>query len=203
MRIPSNSPITPGYGFGSTLSPYSVSNPHKGVDFQHVPDNIIYAPFAGQIIHGYNDRDGNGTYMYASNGDFHGLLHASQYLVPNGAFVNEGQQIAVMGDTGAAEGVHLHWCVKRNGVFIDPMTLVGGNTMQPTSQQIPDALTVQLAYNMGLRRQPKDEELKSWSDKTLEQLQRGIIDSTEYKNLWATTPTVVELAPGIYNFKTK
>jgi hypothetical protein len=59
-----------------------------------------------------------------SGNQFHGMLHTSKYLVPNGASVTEGQPIAIMGDTGYAFGVHLHWCVKLNGVFIDPMSLV-------------------------------------------------------------------------------
>lgn len=127
MTIPSKSPISPGYGFGSTLPPYSSASPHNGVDFLHVPDDTIYAPFAGKVIHGFNARDGNGSYMYAPNGDFHGMLHASKYLVADNAQVSEGQAIAVMGETGFAQGVHLHWCVKRGNVFIDPMKLVSNN----------------------------------------------------------------------------
>jgi hypothetical protein len=124
MRIPSNSPVTPGYGFGSTLPPYSPSNPHNGVDFQHDPDNIIYAPFSGRVTQGYNDRDGNGSYMTDPQGRFHGMLHASKYLVQHDTYVLEGQPIAVMGDTGLAEGVHLHWCVKEGSRFINPMSLI-------------------------------------------------------------------------------
>lgn len=133
MTLPSHSPITPGYGFGSTLPPYSVSNPHKGTDFQHVPDNTIYAPISGRVtLVPNNGNDGNGIYLTDTNGDFHGLLHSSQYLVQNGSVVTEGQRLAIMGDTGAAQGVHLHWCVKRNGVFIDPMKLIKEDEVSST-----------------------------------------------------------------------
>jgi hypothetical protein len=63
--------------------------------------------------------------MTDSEGRLHGLLHSSQYLVQNGASVTEGQRLAIMGATGAADGVHLHWCVKQNNKFIDPMGLIG------------------------------------------------------------------------------
>jgi hypothetical protein len=157
MRLPSNSPLTPGYGFGSTLPPYSPSSPHQGVDFQHVPDDVIYAPFSGKVIHGYNDRDGNGTYMYSPSGDFHGMLHASKYLVGDGAQVSEGQPIAVMGETGLAQGVHLHWCVKRGNAFIDPMSLITnkGANMIDTPEK------VSLAYQLVLLRNPNQTELST------------------------------------------
>jgi len=125
MRAPSNSPIT--LRFGDTDPPYSASFPHKGVDFAYVPDNVIYAPFAGKVTQVPNNgNDGNGTYMTDPQGRFHGMLHASSYLVPNGSQVSEGQPIAVMGDTGFAQGVHLHWAVKEGNQFIDPLTLIEG-----------------------------------------------------------------------------
>ena len=123
MRLPSNSPVT--LAFGATSSPYSPGNPHRGVDFAHAPDNIIYAPFAGRVSQIVNNgRDGNGTYMTDSQGRAHGLLHSSKYLVPNGSNVAEGQPIAVMGETGFAQGVHLHWAVKQNGQFIDGTSII-------------------------------------------------------------------------------
>ena len=122
MRRPANTPIT--MLFGSTAPPYSMDSPHKGTDFAYTPDDTIYAPFAGLVYQlPNNGKDGNGTYMNFGN-QFHGLLHASKYLVPNNTYVQEGQPIAKMGDTGFAQGVHLHWCIKVNGQFIDPMSLL-------------------------------------------------------------------------------
>src|SRR5260221_8877272 len=117
MTLPSKSPIT--LPFGATSDPYTASNPHKGTDFSYIPDNQIYAPFSGKVtLVPNNGNDGNGIYMTETNGNFHGLLHSSKYLVTNGSNVTEGQPIAIMGETGYAFGVHLHWCVKVNGVFI-------------------------------------------------------------------------------------
>lgn len=137
MRVPSTNPIT--LPFGSADSPYSIASPHMGTDFGYAPDNRIYAPFAGKVTQVPNNgNDGNGTYMTEQNGNFHGMLHASKYLVPNGSQVSEGQPIAVMGDTGYAFGVHLHWCVKVNGQFIDPMSLI-----TEEGEIMPDEGTVQ------------------------------------------------------------
>ncbi len=132
MTLPSKSPIT--LAFGATTAPYSPSSPHEGTDFAYIPDNQIYAPFSGRVtLVPNNGRDGNGLYMTEPNGNFHGMLHSSKYLIANQSQVTEGQPIAIMGETGYAFGVHLHWCVKVNGQFIDPMTLIKpkGNTMFP------------------------------------------------------------------------
>jgi hypothetical protein len=126
MRVPSNSPVT--LPFGSTAAPYNAASPHMGTDFAYEPDEGIYAPFTGRVnLVPNNGRDGNGLYMTDPAGRFHGMLHTSKYLVSDGAQVMEGQEVAIMGDTGYAFGVHLHWCVKENGDFIDPLTLVKGD----------------------------------------------------------------------------
>lgn len=75
------------------------------------------------------------------NGDqFHGMLHNDHYLVSDGDLVQEGQPIAIMGWTGyvvpaSKDGTHLHWCVKVNGSFIDPLTLVDEQELD--MQEIP------------------------------------------------------------------
>lgn len=128
MRLPSKSPITLGYG--ATTEPYSPATPHNGVDFAYIPDNTIYAPCDGLVsVVPNNGNDGNGIYMHDPEGRFHGMLHTSKYLVGNGDAVKEGQPIAVMGQSGFAQGVHCHWCVKENNQFIDPLTLVKGDDM--------------------------------------------------------------------------
>lgn len=165
MKAPSTSPIT--LPFGSSDPPYSSTNRHKGTDFAHIPDNVIYAPFAGKVTQiPLNGNDGNGTYMTDSSGRYHGLLHASKYLVPNGSQVNEGQPIAVMGETGLAFGVHLHWAVKENGQFIDPMSLIQGDDMLTQSNK--DKL-----IKMAKRKEPTAAEL---SDPTYNEANRAISD---------------------------
>lgn len=163
MRRPANpaNPIT--LAFGATTSPYSSAHPHQGTDFAYSPDDRIYAPFAGVVKQvANNGNDGNGTYMTDPQGRLHGMLHASKYLVPNGSIVKEGDQIAIMGNTGFAEGVHLHWCVKQNNTFIDPMSLLKGEIM-PTKAQaytITDGF-----YRWGTGQPPTPEQSEYWADR--------------------------------------
>lgn len=123
MIHPSKSPTT--MLFGATTEPYSPQNPHKGTDFAYIPDNRIYAPFDGKVIvKPLNGNDGNAIYMTDPEGRLHGFLHMSQFLVIDGQQVQDGQIIGLMGNTGFAEGVHLHWAVKQNNAFIDPLSIV-------------------------------------------------------------------------------
>lgn len=130
MRRPTNNPLTPGYGFGSTLPPYSASNPHKGVDFRHSPDNKIYAPENGTItLRGSDASCGNKLWLQGPTGR-HTFCHLSSFNVVQGQTVKEGQVLGVMGNTGQASGVHLHWVLLRNGQLVDPLKYVtGGDDM--------------------------------------------------------------------------
>lgn len=158
MRLPSHSPIT--LGFGSITDPYSAISPHRGTDFAYTPDNTIYAPFAGVVsLVANNGRDGNGIYMH-NDDQFHGMLHSSRYLVANGDHVDEGQPIAIMGDTGYAFGIHLHWCVKVGNQFIDPMSLIKEGEQPMTKQEAVAILDA--FYGRFAERKVKQSELDEY-----------------------------------------
>lgn len=177
MRKPTNNPIT--LPFGSTSDPYSPSSPHRGTDFSYLPDDTIYAPTDGTVtLIPNNGNDGNGIYMTAEGVQL-GMLHTSKYLVQNGEFVKAGQPIAVMGDTGYAIGKHLHWAAKRNGKFIDPMSLV----TEEQEEEVIDENNINVAFWGFLDRAPWPEELERYKGKvTTAQLNNILFKSNEYKN---------------------
>lgn len=69
--------------------------------------------------------------------------------------------------------------------YIGNLRVVEGENMPPVSEQKPDALTIQLNYNLGADRQPTDEEVKGWGDSgySVEQLGRTLLESPEHKEL--------------------
>ena len=65
----------------------------------------------------------NGYYIKIDHGN--GLetmyLHCSKLLVSAGDHVTRGQTLAKSGATGMVTGAHLHFVVKKNGSYVNPM----------------------------------------------------------------------------------
>ena len=51
-------------------------------------------------------------------------MSLNKILVKPGQFVQQGQIIGLMGKTGKATGVHVHFAVKRSGKYIDPFIIL-------------------------------------------------------------------------------
>jgi len=103
------------------------SSPHKGVDIAptrwRVAGDPIYAAYDGKVvISTYSSSAGNYIMVYHGDGLYTRYLHASSLLVSAGDYVTKGQKIALMGTTGNSTGVHLHFDVMLNGVYVNPMT---------------------------------------------------------------------------------
>lgn len=125
MRLPSTNKVT--LGFGATTSPYTASNPHKGVDFSHSPDPKIYAPEAGKItFRGVDGTCGNKIWLEGATGR-HTFCHLSSFGVNLNQQVSEGDTLGVMGSTGYAFGAHLHWVLLKGGSFVNPLNYVTNN----------------------------------------------------------------------------
>lgn len=91
---------------------------YNGVDLasyggKHIP---IVAAASGQVIiaksGGWNGGYGSYVVIRHSNGVQTLYAHLSQVLVGVGASVTQGDEIGIMGETGKATGVHLHFEVR-------------------------------------------------------------------------------------------
>ncbi|MDR2889200.1 MAG: peptidoglycan DD-metalloendopeptidase family protein [Lachnospiraceae bacterium] len=95
---------------------------HNGLDLAAPAGTDIYAAYQGEVIAAdYNGSMGN--YIMIDHGD--GLItiymHASQLFVSKGTEVSRGQRIASVGSTGVSTGNHLHFGVRINGAYVDPL----------------------------------------------------------------------------------
>ncbi len=113
--------------------------PHNGVDFAAPIGAPVYATAAGTVTSMGNDGPcGNKVEIAHAGGISSIYCHLSRFAagLRVGAHVDQRQLIAYVGQTGRVTGPHLHFGIRRNGVFVDPMTLrLDGVRVVPRTQR--------------------------------------------------------------------
>ena len=104
---------------------YGYREKHNGIDIPLPYGSAVLAANAGTVIvseyhysYGYYvviDHGGGISTLYG---------HNSKLLVSVGQQVKKGQTIALAGSTGVSTGSHIHFCVRKNGVAVDPLGYV-------------------------------------------------------------------------------
>ncbi|MGN0537406.1 MAG: M23 family metallopeptidase [Acutalibacteraceae bacterium] len=106
--------------YGERNNDDGTSTFHKGVDLAAALDEPIYAITDGTVITAENNTSyGNYVVIQSDKREFL-YAHCSELCVEIGAKVHAGDTIAKAGDTGEADGVHLHLEIKENGEYINP-----------------------------------------------------------------------------------
>jgi murein DD-endopeptidase MepM/ murein hydrolase activator NlpD len=113
--------------------------PHNGVDFAAPSGAPVYATAAGVVASvGGGGPCGNMVEIAHPGGITSVYCHLSRFAsgLHVGQHVEGRQLIAYVGQTGRVTGPHLHFGIKKNGVFIDPMTLrLDGMHVVPRSKR--------------------------------------------------------------------
>jgi len=100
---------------------------HKGIDIANRAAPTILAADAGRVvIAGWPDGYGYGNRVVIDHGNGFRTLygHLSQVWVTVGQSVNRGDAIGKMGSTGRSTGIHLHFEVMQNGVYLNPLNVL-------------------------------------------------------------------------------
>lgn len=121
--IPSIRPVI-GYvtsAFGFRRRPAQGWKMHEGVDIAAYYGTQVVAPAAG-MVEEVSYSLGYGRYLVIDHG--FGIktrfAHTSKILVKPGQFVARGKRIALVGNSGASRGVHLHYEVRLRDIPVDP-----------------------------------------------------------------------------------
>ena len=114
-------------GFGMRYHPIMrYSKMHTGVDWANRIGTPILAAGNGTVLEaGWSSGYGKHTVIQHANGYVTTYSHQSNFakgVVP-GAKVRQGQVIGYLGSTGLSTGPHLHYEVKVNGNFVNPMKI--------------------------------------------------------------------------------
>lgn len=109
----------------------SRSRKHDGIDISGRKNTAILAAESGKVIYAGNGFNGYGKLVIIEHrGDtwasFYG--HLNGFKVRQGQRVYKGQQIGLMGKTGRASGVHLHFEIRYNLRPVNPLNLLGAKS---------------------------------------------------------------------------
>ena len=115
-------------GFGTRWDPITQASytTHVGVDLYAPMSTPVIATFSGTVYQTAYST-GSGWYIYLD----HGLgvrtfyCHLSQVQVSQGQVIEQGQQIALSGNTGTqTTGPHLHYGIYIDGTPVDPKVVL-------------------------------------------------------------------------------
>lgn len=112
--------------FGSRVHPVSgnIKN-HNGIDIAVAEGTEIFACERGTVdFAGYNSGSGNYVVIKHSDGYTSLYLHLSKIKVQNGDIVQKGDLVGLSGSTGIATGPHLHFEIKKDGVYLNPKEVI-------------------------------------------------------------------------------
>ena len=98
---------------------------HKGVDWGLPVGTTIFASSGGTVVR----ADKNGAYglcvlISHPDGRMTRYAHCSKLLVSAGQSVEQGETIALSGNTGRSTGPHLHFEMIINGSAVDPLKYI-------------------------------------------------------------------------------
>ena len=95
---------------------------HNGIDIGNDIGTEILAADSGRVVYaGWMEGYGNYLTIDHGNGFETSYAHCDELVVSEGDCVMQGETIAYMGNTGNSTGPHLHFEIKRDGVFQNPM----------------------------------------------------------------------------------
>ena len=109
---------------------YCISSPygprwgkmHTGTDLAAAKGTNVFAWKSGVITYaGWNGNYGNFIEVAHYDGTVSRYAHLSGYAISKGDVVNQGQTIGYVGTTGNSTGYHLHFEIKINDNFVNPM----------------------------------------------------------------------------------
>ena len=114
-------------GFGIRRHPIlGYTKMHTGVDWGASAGTPIYAAGNGVIEkEGWESGYGKFILLRHNNGYETAYGHMSAYArgLEEGAHVRQGQVIGFVGSTGLSTGTHVHYEIRINGRFVDPMRI--------------------------------------------------------------------------------
>lgn len=119
---PFSARLTRTSGFGMRLDPFTNTNRfHYGVDWAGPVGTPVLASNHGVVVY-RNQNSTLGKYVLLKHDRGYQTLyaHLDSWSVRAGQYVQQGQKIGTIGNTGRSTGPHLHFVIYINGKPVDP-----------------------------------------------------------------------------------
>lgn len=102
---------------------------HPGIDLDGETGDPLFPIAKGVVTATENSRFAYGKAIYIDHGsDYVSLYaHLSEIKVTEGQFVDIDTEIGLMGSTGRSTGSHLHLEIRKNGMAINPLSVLPKN----------------------------------------------------------------------------
>jgi murein DD-endopeptidase MepM/ murein hydrolase activator NlpD len=96
---------------------------HEGIDLAAKPGTLIRAAESGRVIYSGDGLGAYGKVVIVRHSDLYATVYAHnrKNRVRKGDFVDKGEVIAEVGQTGNATGPHLHFEIRRDECPRDPL----------------------------------------------------------------------------------
>jgi murein DD-endopeptidase MepM/ murein hydrolase activator NlpD len=116
--------VTSGFSARRMHPVLHTARAHRGVDYAAPSGAPVVAIAAGRVVSASIDRaNGRMVRIRHSSGYESYYLHLSAFArgIKAGVSIGQGEMVGRVGATGLATGPHLHYGLKKNGVFVNPL----------------------------------------------------------------------------------
>jgi lipoprotein NlpD len=116
---PLRAPVSSGYGWRNGRT-------HQGLDIPASRGTPVRAAEAGRVIYSGNGMRNYGNVVIVKHVGYYATVYAHnrRNRVREGSFVEKGDVIAEVGDSGNASRPHLHFEIRRGARAIDPILVL-------------------------------------------------------------------------------
>lgn len=124
-RMPVSGEISSYFGYRSSPFRRRGSEFHDGLDLAASGGTPVRAAGDGVVVFaGY--RAGYGRTVEISHGYGYrsSYCHLSRALVKTGDHIKKGQILGLVGSSGRSTGPHLHFMIEKDGVLVDPLSVL-------------------------------------------------------------------------------
>lgn len=124
FTVPVQGTITDTFGTHRFFKEDKISQ-HHGIDLQALEGTpVITASYGAVVLNDELSYEGKFIILYHGSGIYTMYMHLSESFVSLEQIVNSGDTIGLSGSTGFSTGNHLHFSVKVNGAYVDPLKFV-------------------------------------------------------------------------------